>query len=341
MTHTRFTGRTLRFALALSAVLGAAQVLPAAAEVLYVASNRIEVIDSETGKLLTEIPVGHFVFDIAFSSDGSRAYLAVDEGVLEVDATKHAVIGRILDGPTFRVALSADGKHLYALGNGFRRLADGQQEALPSHLTTFDLAQRTVVSRHPVGDRAEDMALVAGQAAVTYPQQRELSLVSLTDGATASRTAFNEKTDAETAPGFINGLATSPEGARIYLGQFGDQSEIHVVDVATGARTALPFKHEGFITGVEVSPDGRALYVTTRNHLAIMDAATGAERAFIPLGGAHMKMALSRDGRRSYHTLPAADERGGAVSVVDLAAGKIERTIPTPGISAVTIGVQP
>lgn len=340
MTRTPFTGRILRLVLA-SAVLGAAQVLPAAAEVLYVASNRIEVVDSDTGKQLAEIPLGHFVFDIAFSTDGSRAYLAVDEGVLEVDATKHAVIGRILDGPSFRLALSSDGKRLYALGNEVRRLADGQQEALPSHLTTFDLTQRVVVSRHPVGDRAEEMALVAGQAAITRPQERELSLVSLTDGATASRTAFTNKTEGEEVPGFINGLAISPAGDRIYLGQFGEQSAIHAVDTATGARTALPFKHEGFITGVDVSADGQTLYVTTRNHLAIMDATTGAERAYISLGGAHMKMALSRDGRRTYHTLPTADERGGAVSVVDLASGKVERTLSTPGISPVAIGVRP
>jgi DNA-binding beta-propeller fold protein YncE len=339
MTRTRLATRILPITLA-SAVLGAAIALPAAAEVLYVASNRIEVFDSESGKRLAEIPLGHFVFDIVFSNDGSRAYLAVDDGVIEVDAAKHSVIGRLLDGPSFHLELSADGKLLHVLGNDVRRLADGQQEALPSKITTFDLAQRAVLSRHEVGELAEDMGLFLGQAAVTRPRERELALVSLTDGTTASRTAFTDRTKDEEVPGFLNGMAVS-SGGRIYLGQFGDQSAIQVVDAATGARSALPFKHEGFITGVELSTDGRTLYVTTRNHLAIMDAATGAERAFVPLGGAHMKMELSRDGRHSYHTLPTADDQGGAVSVVDLQAGKVERTIPTPGISAVTLGVRP
>lgn len=340
MTRTPQSGWILRHVLVCT-VLGVAGVSPAGAEVLYVASNRIEVHDSESGKRLAEIPLGHSVSDIAFSRDGSRAYLAIDDGVLEVDATRHLVLGRLIDGPSFELALSADGKLLYVLGNGFRRLADGQQEALPSHLTIFDLTARTVVARHEVGERALELALAAEKAAVTRPDARELELVSLSDGATASVAAFNDKVEGEEVPGFIHGLTTSPDGGKLYLGQFGEEPSIHVVDTATGARTALPFKHQGFITEVLVSADGGTLYVTTRNHLAILDAGSGAERAFIPLGGAHMEMALSADGRRSYHTLPTADEQGGAVTVVDLQAGKVERTISIPGISAFTIGVKP
>jgi hypothetical protein len=73
----------------------------------------------------------------------------------------------------------------------------------------------------------------------------------------------------------------------------------------------------------------------------VIDAASGVERAFIPLGGAHLKMALSGDGRRSYHTLPTTAGKGGAVTVVDLAAAKVVRTLATPDMSAVTIGVKP
>ncbi len=340
MTRMLITGRILRLVL-VSAVLGIAGVLPAAAEVLYVASTRIEVIDSDSGKQLAEIPLGHFVFDIAFSPDGSRAFVAVDEGVIEVDATKHTVLGRVVDGPSFHVAVSADGKLLYVLGNEVRRLADGQQEALPSHLTIYDLKSRAVVARHEVGERAREMALTSGKAVVIRPEGRELKAVNLADGATVFSTAFAQSARDE-APIYINGLATSPDGKKLYVGQFGQESQVNVVDAATGARTVLPFKHDGFITGVRTSADGQTLYVAIRNDLAVLDAATGAERAFIPLGGAHINMALSADGRRSYHTLPTADEKGnGAITVVDLASGKVERTISTPGISAVTIGVKP
>lgn len=340
MTVTQLKARMLRLTL-VPALLGVLAALPAGADVLYVASNRVEVFDSDSGKRLAVIPLEHFVFDIVFNADGSRAYLAIDDGVLEVDARKHTVLGRLLDGPSFGLDLSADGTSLYVLGNEVRRHADGQQEALPSHITIVDLATRKVAARYDVGERAEELGLAGGRAAVTRPEERELMLVSLEDGATTARTAFTEKKADEEAPGTIYGLATSPDGKRVYLGQFGAESRIHVLDAATGALSELPFKHEGFITGLKLSADGSALYVATRNHLAALDAATGAERAFIPLGAAHMRMAVSPGGQRSYHTLPAADEQGGAVTVVSLAEAKVERTFSTPGISPFTIAVRP
>ncbi len=340
MTVTQLRARMLRLTL-VPALLGVLVALPAGAEVLYVASNRVEVFDSDSGKQLAAIPLDHFVFDIVFNADGSRAYLAIDDGVLEVDARAHTVLGRLLDGPSFGLDLSADGASLTVLGNDVRRHPDGQQEALPSHLTVIDLATRKVTARHEVGLGVRELGLAGRRAAVTRPEGRELMLVSLEDGATSARAAFTEKQAGEEVAGAISGLATSPDGKRIYLGQFGAVSSIHVMDAATGTITELPFKHEGFITGLELSGDGSILYVMTRNHLAVLDAATGAERAFVPLGGAHMRMAVSPGGQRSYHTLPAADEQGGAVTVVDLAAGKVERSISTPGISPFTIGVRP
>jgi DNA-binding beta-propeller fold protein YncE len=340
MTVTQLKARMLRLTL-VPALLGVLVALPAGAEVLYVASNRVEVFDSDSGKRLAEIPLDHFVFDIVFNADGSRAYLAIDDGVLEVDAKAHTVLGRLLDGPSFGLDLSADGTTLTVLGNDVRRHPDGQQEALPSHLTIVDLATRKVTARHEVGLGAEELGLAGGRVAVTRPEGRELMLVSLEDGATAARAAFTEKKADEEVPGAISGLATSPDGKQVYLGQFGAESSIHVMDAATGTSTELPFKHEGFITGLKLSADGSVLYVMTRNHVAVLDAATGAERAFIPLGGAHMRMAVSPGDQRSYHTLPAANEQGGAVTVVNLAEGKVERTFSTPGISPFTIGVRP
>jgi DNA-binding beta-propeller fold protein YncE len=326
---------------ALAALVFAAA-MPAAAEVLYVASpNRVAVVDAADGREIAAIDLGHTVFDIAFSADGARAYLAADDGVVEVDAVRHAVRGRLLAGPSFEVELAPDGKRLHVLGNDVEKLANGEQVAGPSRLTTIDLATRQVVSRHQLGRGAEDMIVVGARAAVTRPEEREVALVGLADGAVESRTAFTEKAAGEAAPGLISGLAASPDSKRLYLGQFGDRAAIHVLDLASGARSELPFAHDGFMTAIQVAPDGQALYVATRNHLAILDPATGTERAYVPLGGAHLRMALSPDGRRSYHTLPTRDDAGGAVTVVDLGAGQVERTIPTPGMSPLTVAVRP
>jgi DNA-binding beta-propeller fold protein YncE len=335
---TRKPLQTWILPLVIGGIAGAALVGPVAAEVLYVASpNRVVVLDSESGKQLGEIPLGHTVFDIVFTADGKRGYLACDDGVVEVDAQKHIAIGRIMKGPAFDLELSADGKQLYVLGNEVLKRADGQQEALPSTITTYDLSARNVASTREVGRGSEDMALVAGKAAVTRPEAKELAIVNPSE-ASLTATAVQLSDPNAATPGFVNGLATSPDGREIYVGLFGEPSKIEVVDAASGATRAMAFPHEGFITALGVSRDGKNLYVATRNNLAILDASTGAERSFIDLQGAHTKMALSPSGRSSYHPIQAYDEKGGAVTVVDLGTGHV-RAIPTPGMSPITIGV--
>jgi len=322
--------------LVIGALAGATLVGPVAAEVLYVASpNRVVVLDSESGKQLGEIPLGHSVFDIVFTADGKRGYLAADDGVVEVDAQKHIALGRILKGPSFDLELSADGKLLYVLGNEVLKRPDGQQEALSSTITTYALAARTVVATTDVGRGSEDLALAAGRAAVTRPSAKELALVNPSEASLAATAVALADPNAESA-GFVNGLATSPDGREVYVGLFGEPSKIEVVDAASGSTRAIAFKHEGFITGLGVSRDGKSLYVATRNHLAILDAASGEERSFIALNGAHTKMTISPSGRYSYHPTGAFDDRGGAVTVVNLASGQV-RAIPTPGMSPITV----
>jgi len=335
---TRKPLQTWILPLVIGGLAGAALVGPVAAEVLYVASpNRVVVLDSESGKQLGEIPLGHTVFDIVFTADGKRGYLAADDGVVEVDAQKHIAIGRIMKGPSFDLELSTDGKLLYVLGNEVLKRADGQQEALPSTISTYDLVARKVVATREVGRGTGDMALASGRAAVTRPEAKELALVNPSEAAFAPTAVALADPNAGT-PGFVNGLATSPDGSEVYVGMFGEPSKIEVVNATSGSTRALAFPHEGFITGIGVSRDGKSLYVATRNNLAVLDATTGAERSFIALGGAHAKMAMSPSGRYSYHSTAAYDDKGGAVTVVNLASGQV-RAIPTPGMSPLTVGV--
>jgi DNA-binding beta-propeller fold protein YncE len=316
---------------------GATLVGPVAAEVLYVASpNQVVVIDSESGKQLGEVPIGgHTVFDIVFTADRKRGYLACDDGVVEVDAQKHLVLSRIMKGPSFDLELSADGKLLYVLGNEVMKRPDGQQEALPSTITTYDLGTRAEVATKSVGRGCQHMTLAAGRAAIMRPEVKELALVNPTEEAFAGTAVQLADPNGE-APGFVNGLATSQDGREVYVGVFGEPSKIEVVDAASGSTRAIAFPHEGFITGIGVSRDGKSLYVSTRNHLTVLDATSGAERSFIALNGAHTSMSMSPSGRYSYHPNQAFDDKGGAVTVVNLASGQV-RAIPTPGMSPITV----
>ena len=315
----------------------------ASAEVLYVASTDVLVIDSASGAKLGSIDVGQFVFDIQFTRDGTRAYLATAGGVIEVDATRHAVRERLTATPAFRLSLAAGDRQLYILGNQVRRLANGRQEPLPSEITVYDLVARRVTRSQPVGMRAEECVVLGDDVVVSQPSAFQLRQISTTDGSAVRATPLRHQAPGDPQPGFLYGLALSADGERIYVAQAAaSEPVIHVVDRQSGATRELPFAHgEAFVTGLVAAPDGGELLVSTRNHLAVLDAASGAERAWIALGGAHYGMALGGDGRHSYHTLAAYDEQGGAVTVVDLAAGRVERTIPVAGMSPAAIAVQP
>lgn len=82
------------------------------------------------------------------------------------------------------------------------------------------------------------------------------------------------------SPGGIAHGAVGPHG-RLYLAK-----GTGVVDVDTGTLTAgAPWELEGRISGLQVSDDGRRLFVGLRDEIAILDATSGAELGVVdPVG---------------------------------------------------------
>jgi YVTN family beta-propeller protein len=216
------------------------------------------------------------------------------------------------------MALSPDGRHLVISNNGWSK---------PS-LRVLDLEQREVRQKLPLADAwlglawsADGRHLYSSGAADNSILELDWKGGKLVPGRTL-RIGPPQKSAWEGSmenPGFVGGLALSPDGRTLYAAEVYGQAVV-ALDVASGSvlhRTALPAE----AYSVLVAPDGKTLYVSVWGAARVieLDAASLAVRAEIKVGEHPNAMVLSRDGRDLF----VACANTNAVFVVDLP----ERTV--------------
>jgi YVTN family beta-propeller protein len=112
----------------------------------------VTVIDTATNTVAGEITVGTNVGDIAFTPDGSTAFVAVfgANAVSVVDVATDSVVGVPIPvgaGPS-NVIVTSDGSRVYV----------SNTNASPGTVSAIDVASRTVVSTITVGASPEGIA---------------------------------------------------------------------------------------------------------------------------------------------------------------------------------------
>jgi len=230
-----------------------------------------------------------------------------------------APAGRHLDAGDLplAMALHPDGRHLVITNNGWSK---------PS-LRVVDLERRQVIQKMPL-DHAwlglvwhpDGKRLFSSGAADNSIREIEWRDGKLEPGRTFTL-APPQKSGGEGRlenPGFVGGLALSPDGRTLYAAHVYGES-LAAVDVETGrvvARATLPAEAYGTL----VSPDGRTVFVSVwgASRVALFEPVTLRPLGEIVVGEHPNAMALSRDGARLF----VACANTNAVWAVDLASRK-------------------
>ncbi|HSD29265.1 MAG TPA: SMP-30/gluconolactonase/LRE family protein, partial [Vicinamibacteria bacterium] len=228
-----------------------------------------------------------------------------------------APLGRHLDAGDLplAMALHPDGRHLAITNNGWSK---------PS-LRVVDLERWQVIQKMPL-DHAwlglvwhpDGKRLFSSGAADNSIREIEWRDGRLSPGRTivlASPEKSVRVRELEN-PGFVAGLALSPDGRTLYAAHVFGES-LAAVDVATGtvlARATLPAEAYGTL----VSPDGRTVYVSVwgASRIALFEPLSLRPLGEIVVGEHPNAMVFSRDAARLF----VACANTNAVWAVDLAS---------------------
>ena len=133
-----------------------------------------------------------------------------------------------------------------------------------------------------------------------------------------------------------SGVATSPDGARLYVTNHGSSS-VSVVDTTAGAVVATVHVGAGPYS-IAITPDGKHAYVADNgsHDVEVIDTTTNTVTATVPVGAGPYGLAITPDGRTAY----VSNQGANTVTPIDTATETAGTPIPV-GKSPRQIAITP
>ncbi|MBL8210202.1 MAG: hypothetical protein JNK87_05800 [Bryobacterales bacterium] len=246
---------------------------------------------------------------IAVSPDGLRTYVSsgvFDNKILVFDNPTNALVTSItVFAVPYGLALSPDGSRLYVTHNA----------PSSTSVVAIDTATNQAVSLIDIGGPALDIVLSPDglKAYASQPSLNRVQVINTTTGAVTGNYAVN-------AP---HGMATNPDGTRLYVSARAWGPPLAVIDTATGVFLPAPAVNQS--TDVALTPDGsRALVVHFANNNVSMLAVPGHSLiTTLPTGNWPMAVAVNPAGTEAY----VANYFGNSTTVLDLVNNKVKTTL--------------
>lgn len=260
----------------------------------------VSVIDLSGKAVVATIPFPRGPKEIKFSPDGRRAYVASGTiaGALSfIDTASRTVATTIpVDGgPLYALAVSSDGRRIYAANRGLG-------------VALIDVQSHTVRTRTslPVGARGGIVLSRDGRHAyiASYPETGDA-------GATANSvlvidTALNTVSATIPVEERPTDLAITPDGRHVFATHFSQQETVSnamsLIDTAANTVTGtIPVK--GRSSALAVTPDGRYVYVANESGtVQVINTATGGVTVTVRVGTSPTGVTIAPDGRHAYVT---------------------------------------
>jgi len=329
----------------LAALLGR----PAVAEVAWVASTFVQLVDLDSGELVGRVVVDEdqVVSEIAFSSDGRRAFVASMGGLFVVDTGSLAVLDRLSDRPTCSVSVAGQrlaALHLLPPGVG---LANRAQD-VPSTVTLalYDLvdAPARIASAEVHGAPLRvRLSPASGHALVMDSNE---ALLRVYDIAAAKLGEIDLAPDRQADQAFLCAdLGMAADGSSLAVARNSADSSalvvVHPADTVAGSQVSVVDVGAYRLRGAAYPPQGAEVLVTALGFLGRISSER-SEPTWREVGHMASLVAPSPSGEYVVMATPLFDEaRGsGAVLVTD-PAGNLLRVAELPDLSPYTLAIQP
>jgi YVTN family beta-propeller protein len=229
------------------------------------------VIDTASGTVINNIAVGNGAINIAFTPDGTFAYVGnLNDGTVSVINTSLGVVTATIPGVprAYGLAITPDGKFVYV-----------SNPSLNGSVTAISTATNSVTAVIPNIAHPQTVAISPDGASVYVPS---ITSISVPGNVVVISTATNSIVG--TIPvgiGPIN-VAFSPDGSTAYVDNQVD-STISIINTATmSVINTISSGAAGTPGWVTDSPDGSSLYVLDLNSIDVISTATNTVTATIP-----------------------------------------------------------
>ncbi len=256
-------------------------------------------------------------------SDGVNAAVTVEvDGLPIAPGTLVETAAVLTDGTPIDGVAGIDGATMYVT-NGSDSIVGGGK------LKVIDTSTNTITATLDIGGTTDGVA-ISPDGSVVYVVDADDRTLSLVD--TASNTVITTIADLPVNP---RKVAVSPDGTRLYLVSNNDSQGFTVID--TGDNSVVTTVDLD-ARDLAVSPDGTRVYLAQDTAVAVVDTATNAIIASIPVGSTTFQggVAVNSDGSRVY----ATNQDDDTVSVIDTSTNTVVATVAV-GSAPANLAVSP
>jgi len=245
-------------------------------------SNNVNIIDTQSKKVITSVEVGAEPVAVTVSSDGSKAYVAnsFDSSVSVIDTTTFQA--KQINMPSYTypsaIAIAPDASRVYVAGNNPIPDFGG----CGCRVFVLDAASTKVVASIPLN---------YPQALIVSPDGTKLYVVSGGTTLYTLSTATNKVISTLTLPGYgpvgepaTSGIAITPDGRRLFVDDGGDNK---IFEIDTTQNKIVATILAGSTAGIlAITPDSSELWVGDyyATFASVVEISTGKLVRTVPLG---------------------------------------------------------
>ncbi|MCW2653110.1 MAG: hypothetical protein JWR32_4086 [Mycobacterium sp.] len=284
---------------------------------LYIATTDSVMAISAFHHVVATIPTGHDVKRLSMSGDGRILYVTDYDGSLTIINTADNTASSVVNSPSTAEVVSPDGKYIYSAHHPM--LGEGDS----SWISVID-ADGTKVAMVPVDSYAADLDVSPdGSRLYVVTRERSSYYQYCSGSVSVIDTDAHTVVDTIEVPVSPSTVTVSPDGSGLYVTHY-DTNAVSSIDLARQCATSVSPVDAPLSAAVR--PDGTQLYVTCLDALVVVDTVTNLAES-VRAGDLPRRLQFSGDGKRAYIT----DFGHHAVSVIDTISNAVLDTIDVGG----------